>query len=79
MVNDKNAYVSNKALMTVIKRRGLQPDQDGNYHITDEIIAEAEAFDIANGDRPPPEAIKQIDEALKHSDHAIWISKKITH
>lgn len=41
------------ALAAVIERHKLEP-VNGEYQITDEMIAEATAIDEARGNRPPP-------------------------
>lgn len=45
-----------RSLLAIIERHNLKPDETGNYHITEQMIAEARALDEARGEKiPPPE------------------------
>ena len=52
------------ALMAVIERHKLEP-VNGEYHFTDEMLAEAAAIDEAWGDRMPPEELEDLKAALE--------------
>jgi hypothetical protein len=56
--------VSISAMLTVIERYQLQP-VDGEYKVTEAMIAEAAAIDKANGDPgPSPEQLKDLEAAM---------------
>jgi len=61
-------YVTPSSLMAVIERHNLKPDAQGNYKITDEMIDEAEALDIAQGKAPSPETIEQMERVARGED-----------
>jgi hypothetical protein len=53
------------ALMAVIERHKLEP-VNGEYHFTDEMLAEAAAIDEAWGDRPlSPEQLEDLKAAME--------------
>jgi hypothetical protein len=52
------------ALRAVVERHKLEP-VNGEYHFTDEMLAEAAAIDEAWGDRMPPEELKDLKAALE--------------
>ena len=49
------AIVSERSIKAVIDRRELKPDKDGGFRITEELIAEAKALDLAAGIVPEQE------------------------
>ncbi len=52
---EKVAAVATLAsIMAIIKRHKLKPDENGEYHITDEMMAEAKALDEVQGVKTPP-------------------------
>ena len=52
------------ALMAVIERHKLEP-VNGEYHFTDEMLAEAAAIDEAWGDRMPPKQLEDLKAAME--------------
>jgi hypothetical protein len=52
------------ALMAVIERHKLEP-VNGEYHFTDEMLAEAAAIDEAWGERMPPEKLEDLKAAIE--------------
>src|SRR5262245_27282812 len=57
--------VSPTSLQAVIQKRGLVPDAEGNVRVTDDMIAEAKALDLARGTPTlSPEEIKEMEDAL---------------
>jgi hypothetical protein len=50
--------------MAVIERHKLEP-VNGEYHFTDEMLAEATAIDEAWGDRMPPEQLEDLKAAME--------------
>lgn len=72
---EEQVTVSTRSLLAVIKRRGIKPDKDGNWRITDEIVAEAKALDeAANVPGLSPEDLKALEDAMsgKPSDWERW-------
>jgi len=49
MVDCEVKLVSAHSMMAVIERHNLEPDGEGNYRITDEMVDEAEALDKEAG------------------------------
>jgi hypothetical protein len=64
------------ALMAVIERHKLEP-VNGEYHFTDEMLAEAAAIDETWGDRMPPKELEDLKAAWRASPTAA-IGKKWT-
>lgn len=61
-VGDPPVSVSVNSMRTVIERRKLKTDRNGNVRITPEMIAEAKALDLAKGD--PGLSLEEMKEAL---------------
>jgi hypothetical protein len=56
--------ISIQALMTVIERHKLKP-VNGEYQISNEMIAEAMAIDEARGTGPSSEKLAELEAAAK--------------
>jgi hypothetical protein len=61
--------VSLRALLNIIERHKLEP-VNGEFHFTDEMIAEAAAIDEANGDLTP-EKLEELQAAIE-GRHDKW-------
>jgi hypothetical protein len=63
--------VSIQSLKAVIERRKLEP-VDGQYHLTDEMFAEAAAIDERAGRRPSPEKIAELKAVAEGRPPPNW-------
>jgi hypothetical protein len=59
----QSIFVSIQAVMEVMRRHKLKVDKEGNFHLTDAMVAEAQAIDAANGTQLPSPALQEDFEA----------------
>jgi hypothetical protein len=68
--------VSMQALMTVIERHKLKP-VDGEYKLTNDMLAEALAIDERRGTGPSPEKLREIQDVVEGRGGPDWEMKSI--
>jgi hypothetical protein len=68
--------VSLQALMTVIERHKLEP-VDGEYKLTNDMLAEALAIDERRGTGPSPEKLREIQDVVEGRGGPSWEMKSI--
>jgi hypothetical protein len=64
--------VSMQAIATVIERHNLEPDKNGNYQLTDEMFAEAAAFDERHGTGPSPKKVAELKAVAEGKPPPNW-------